>query len=323
MASVFGLDLIRSTTGLFRINIRRRAGSRGASSSGASRPDVSGNVDRLVQDEIIPRLLRSHAGDGWRGPARPAPLLAPQRGDNGRIHDTDVATRPRLAPFDAAAIRDFSDRALIGDADAIEARIEDYLQQGYAAETLFIDLIAPAARRIGVLWEEDRCDFIDVTMGLWRLQEVLRAVAARVPPAHGWAEGEYRALFSAMPGDQHSFGTLMVSECFQRGGWDCVALIEPGRREILDHLAGQSFDLVGLTVSQDCHIPLISNLISAMRSVSCNPRITIMIGGPVIDADPARALALGADATAPDAAAALELANRLVYAGGQRATRPL
>jgi len=102
-----------------------------------------------------------------------------------------------------------------------------------------------------------------------------------------------------------------------------VALIEPGRREILDHLAGQSFDLVGLTVSQDCHIPLISNLISAMRSVSCNPRITIMIGGPVIDADPARALALGADATAPDAAAALELANRLVYAGGQRATRPL
>jgi hypothetical protein len=44
---------------------------------------------------------------------------------------------------------------------------------------VFIDLLAPSARRLGQHWEDDDCDFVDVTMGLWRLQEVMREVTMR------------------------------------------------------------------------------------------------------------------------------------------------
>ena len=79
----------------------------------------------------------------------------------------------------------------------------------------------PGPPRLGEDWEADRCTFVDVTMALWRLQEAVRVLAARVPPALGRAgEQPHRALFTAMPGDQHGFGTVVIDEVFRRGGWE-------------------------------------------------------------------------------------------------------
>ena len=60
-----------------------------------------------------------------------------------------------------------------------------------------VDLLAPAARLLGEYWEDDRCDFVDVTMGLWRLQEVVHEIAARAPADR--AAGGRRALARCSP----------------------------------------------------------------------------------------------------------------------------
>jgi methanogenic corrinoid protein MtbC1 len=193
-----------------------------------------------------------------------------------------------------------------------------YLDQNVAPEALFIQLIAPAARVLGRKWESDECDFVDVTMGLWRLQSLLRTIAAWSPPARGWNTPTRKALFTTMPHDSHSLGTLMVSECFRRAGWDVETLIEPQQSEILQALSTTSFDVVGLTVMTDLSIGAIPRLLTAMRNVSCNPNLSIMIGGPALGADAERARELGADGTAPDATAALALADELVSAGVER-----
>ena len=39
---------------------------------------------------------------------------------------------------------------------------------------LYLDLLAPAARWLGTAWEEDRADFSTVTLGLMRLQHMVR-----------------------------------------------------------------------------------------------------------------------------------------------------
>ena len=44
-------------------------------------------------------------------------------------------------------------------------------------ELLFLRLLAPAARRLGELWEGDLCTFTDVTIGLSHLQQVLRELS--------------------------------------------------------------------------------------------------------------------------------------------------
>ncbi|MGK4455848.1 hypothetical protein, partial [Klebsiella pneumoniae] len=56
------------------------------------------------------------------------------------------------------------------------------------------------------------------------------------------------------------------------------------------------------------------SVIRALRSVSINPRLIILVGGHAIGGDNARALAAGADGAALDAGQAAELAARLVDA---------
>ena len=352
MASVFGIDLFRSTTGLFRnARLRKKESPWDGEQIGSarfSRHGLSDDVGRLVEDEIIPRLLMVHHDDP-RMKKFPADLSAQlvssstrpasedgatdndfrdtsgtQSNDNIRAGDTRAADsisthEDRSSPmFDEAAIAAFANQVLAHEVNELADIIINHLDSDVAPETLFIELIAPTARELGDKWTRDECDFVDVTMGLWRLQLLLRTIAVWAPPTPGWHLRSNRALFTTMPNDQHSLDTLMISECFQRAGWEVEALVEPDQSEILRALSGTSFDVVGLTVTTDFSIAAVPKLLTAMRSVSCNPNVAIMIGGPAIGHDPERARALGADGTAPDAAAALELADELVFAGIER-----
>jgi methanogenic corrinoid protein MtbC1 len=81
---------------------------------------------------------------------------------------------------------------------------------------------------------------------------------------------------------------------------------------LLDTVATRRFDLLGLTVSMDAHIEPLSALVRAVRSVSMNPSLRIMIGGRACIAHGGIAAYAGADGTALNAPAAVSLAERLV-----------
>lgn len=277
MASVIGFGPVRS--GREKIGRSNRQAREGT-------PPV---VNRLIESEVIPRLLVAHSSGA--GPPIPS---------SGAISEEEVE---RFAPL-----------ALSLEAHALLAEVERFLRRGLSAEQVFVDLLAPAARQLGEEWMQDRIDFIDVTMGLWRLQEVLREIALRTPPIIQLIDQAHAALFSPIPGDQHSFGTAMIEECFARAGWRTQLMVEPSRGELLARVANGAFDIVGLTVSNDCHIAGLPFLITALRNVSKNPEVRILLGGRVLIDDPDLAVEAGADGTAPTALAALDCADRLVRA---------
>lgn len=251
-------------------------------------------VNSIIEAQIIPRLLMAHSGVEPRTRPRLLRAISP-----------DEASRFALLPLRLEAA------SLLEEVDA-------FIAKGASVETICLDLLAPAARKLGEMWERDECDLLDVTMGLWRLQEVMREVAARSPVDHGGLPLPHSALFSPMPGDHHNFGTLMLDEVFARGGWRSEALVKPERRELLDRLARQPFDLLGLTLARDCPSAALSNLIKAVRNVSANPHIIVLVGGRMINENPQMAMEVGADGTAADALSALELANSLVMTAAAR-----
>ncbi|MFO6428817.1 B12-binding domain-containing protein [Erythrobacter sp. W302b] len=257
-------------------------------------PDQPDSVNAIIEGEIIPRLLMAHASTD-----------AQPRSKRSRTISADEASRFAVLPLRLEAA------SLLEEVDA-------FITKGASVETICLDLLAPAARRLGEMWEADECDFLDVTMGLWRLQEVMREVAARSPAVMGGVTLPYSALFSPMPGDNHNFGTLMIEEVFARGGWRSEALVKPERRELLDRLARQPFDLIGLTLARDCPSTALGNLIKAMRNVSANPHIIVLVGGRMINENPGVAIEVGADGTGADALAALELANSLIKTAATR-----
>ena len=191
-------------------------------------------------------------------------------------------------------------------------RYRDNLARGATVEALLVDLLAPAARRLGEYWEEDRCDFVDVTMGLWRLQEVVHELAARGPVDRRHAAP--RALFAAMPGDQHSFGAVVIEDVFARAGWATDRLGDTAMPELLDRAGEEWFDVIGLTVSCDSHTAALPSAIVALRNVSRNPRVVVMVGGRVFAENPRLASDVGADGTARDARSAVKMAQELIDA---------
>lgn len=253
-----------------------------------SDPEPADAVNTIIESEIIPRLLMAHNTSNTTGRSRRL-----------RAITADEASRFALLPLRLEAA------SLLEEVDA-------FIAKGASVETICLDLLAPAARKLGEMWERDECDFLDVTMGLWRLQEVMREVAARSPADFGNLHMPYTALFSAMPGDHHSFGVMMIEEVFARAGWRSEAMVKPERRGLLDRLARQPFDLIGLTLARDCPRAALGNLIKAVRNVSANPRIIVLIGGQMINENPRIAIDVGADGTGADALSALDLANSLV-----------
>lgn len=267
--------------------VRRRAA--------AAEIDPADTVNTIIESQIIPRLLMAHSTSEPRSRSR-----------RQRSITAEEASRFALLPLRLEAA------SLLEEVDAFVAK-------GATVETICLDLLAPAARKLGEMLDRDECDFLDVTMGLWRLQEVMREVAARSPVDLVEMQMPYSALFSPMPGDHHNFGVIMIEEVFARSGWRSEALVKPERRELLDRLARQPFDLVGLTLARDCPSAALGNLIRAVRNVSANPNIIVLVGGRMINENPEIAIEVGADGTGADALAALEIANNLVKTAAARA----
>jgi methanogenic corrinoid protein MtbC1 len=254
--------------------------------------DPFARIARTIEAEVIPRLVVAHR-----------PPAGDESAPNGVRSARAVA---------AADVREFTRIVLGADFPAAAGFVAKLRGEGVTPEAVCLDLLAPAARRLGSLWEEDSCDFTDVTLGLWRLQQMLRELRL---PATGEQEARARgrrALLVPMPGEQHTFGLAMVIEFFSRAGWDVLGGPPGSVAELRQLVAVERFDLVGLSVSCADRMAAVAACIRTVRQASCNPDLAVMVGGRVFAENPELAPLVGADAMASDGQQAPRQAEQLL-----------
>jgi methanogenic corrinoid protein MtbC1 len=236
-------------------------------------------LTRAIDNDIIPRLLL----------ARRAERETTRKGGGGQPlpNQHDVVELAGLV--------------LTRDVEVARGFVERMQARGTPVETLYLDLLAPTARRLGELWESDACDFTEVTMGLGRLQQVLHEMSAAFraeaePNVHG-----RRVLLVPAPGEQHSFGLHIVAEFFRRAGWDVwnEPRIASGA-DLVQLVRNEWFAVVGLSVASETRIDALATGIRALRRASRNRAIGVLVGGPLFVAHPELVARVGADATALD-----------------------
>lgn len=249
-------------------------------------------LSSAISQQIIPRLIQAHA--------------------TGEVAQEAVPDLGTLTghPISAADIKDLVRMVLLPDDRAARASVEAMRLRGIPVETLYIDLLALAARHLGELWEEDLCNFADVTVGVGRLQQVLRdlspGLVVRPPPA-----GQpRRVLLAPSPGEQHTFGLVMVGEFFRSAGWDVAG--GPMALEAEALVRREWYDVVGFSLASDVHLPRLAPVIAAVRKSSVNPRVGILVGGPMFLRQAGLAAEVGADAVAINGSLAPEIADKLV-----------
>ena len=267
---------------------------------GSSSPQADGGSDHTVavlaqaiQHEIIPRLMLAHR----------TPI------------ECDVPPTAVKVEISSEEIAAFGQFILTRNEEKALGCITRMRDQGAPIEAIYLDLLAPAARYIGELWEEDLCDFTDVTLGLGRLQKMLRDLNAEVEMIRHPVPNGKSILLVPTPGEQHTFGLAMVAELFRKQGWEVIG----GPYDLGDSpqslVAQRKFDVVGFSLATSINLHNLTDCIADVRKASKNKTVCIMVGGPLFTLHPEYVSTLGADLVTSDANEAPSLVHLHLASG--------
>jgi len=210
-----------------------------------------------------------------------------------------------------------AEQMLSGDIAGAEARVDALRAQGLTLETVYLQLLAPAAMRLRDLWNNDLCGFAEATLALWRIQQLLRHYSGEFRAESAPRETGRRALLAPTPREKHDlsyamFCLVLMSEFFRRDGWDAWIEPEPTSQEFTQVVREQWFDVVEFLVSGDKQLDLLAARIRMIRRESPNRSIGVMVYGQVFIEHPELVLLVGADLTATDARQGALQAERLL-----------
>lgn len=181
---------------------------------------------------------------------------------------------------------------------------------GTPVADLYLDVIQRSQREIGRLWQLSR-----ITVGQEHFcTAASQAVIARLYPWIFTGERSGRRMVAAcIGGELHELGMRMVADFFEMAGWDSHYLgANVPTASILDAIAEQQADVVGISATMVAHVDPVRKLVAAIRDDARGRRVRILVGGYPFNLADKLWQAVGADGCATDAREAVAAAERLV-----------
>lgn len=269
--------------------------------------DLKADLTDLLFGAVIPHLAQARETK-WEPTSRQAVSTGP----GGRLGVAGASDDQLVLALCTVCLQ--------GNVQKTMAFIDEIRSKGLGIERIFTELLQPAARHLGARWHNDECDFVDVTTGVWQLQQAFQRLRPELEPAPSrtLVGGENpRLLLSAMPCSQHTFGIKMLEPFFQREGW-ITTIIAPRNPEAMCASARRVMpDLIGLSLGCEKDIIQAPTQIEMLRIACADFDPAIMIGGPATTCFPELARSCGADLISGDAQDATRQAGDLLK------TRPL
>lgn len=260
-------------------------------------------LESTIEKDVIPRLLARHGLSGDDGSRQPPPLRSVSQPDSR-----------------ANLVERIAQKLLTASVEETRQLAHEILKSG-DHPAIMLEVLAPAARRLGQLWDTDDASFGAVVGALLRLHLVLRSLGD--DPTTGQHAGRTGSiLLVTLPGDRHLFGATMVETFFREAGWTVAVLFGDEREKVLDVAMQDGVDMIGISLGRSDLGSELSSLIADLRAINRPTPLSIIVGGPALNAEPSLCETSGADGWAPDGAAAVNLAESTLRNGDQaRRTR--
>jgi methanogenic corrinoid protein MtbC1 len=261
-----------------------RTSSSSADASG-HQEECKRSLTEVIETQIIPRLVQAH---------------------RVALPDANAPTAgPGISPKQLASFVALSKSSSSSETTQF---IDELLHQGVTTDRIFLELIAPAARQLGVMWEQDLCDFTEVTCGLVRMHEITHRLGFEYQNGPQLGGDVQRIMLASAPGSQHFLGMTIVSDFFRKAGWDVVIEISLSENELMHAVNNEWFDVIGISCATEAQLKTLPGLIRALKASSGNPEPGILLGGPIFTVQQHDARSLGADGICIDVKEAVALA---------------
>jgi methanogenic corrinoid protein MtbC1 len=148
---------------------------------------------------------------------------------------------------------------------------------------------------LGKQWEDDTLSFAEVSIGVNKLERVIHKLDYLFQVTQLEKRDDQSILITAFPESQHSLGTLILSNYFIHSGWRVYRPENTSLKSIGREIESNRHDAIAISISCDEQLEQLPNTISALRGKSKNPKIKVLIGGPLYNKAPEKFAHIKAD----------------------------
>ena len=162
-----------------------------------------------------------------------------------------------------------------------------------------------AARRMGQAWHDDEMSWIDVTIGVGRMQSLLREIGTAWVADQAGDTGHGAVMLLVPDREQHTLGPMVAMGQMRRYGVSVCLRIAPNFNELRSLMAARHFDGILISVATKDKLETIAKTVQFPKSLMTKP-CPIVVGGAVMAKVEDPASITGADLSSNDIGAALE-----------------
>lgn len=163
-----------------------------------------------------------------------------------------------------------------------------------------------AARRMGQAWLDDELSWIDVTIGVGRMQGLLREIGAAWVADQAGDTGHGTVMFIVPDREQHTLGPMVAIGQLRRYGVSVCLRIAPSFGELRGLMAERQFDGIMISVATKEKLDSVSRTVQLLKTIK-GSSTPIVVGGAVMSKVEDPASCTGADFSSNDIGAALEV----------------
>ncbi|MEO6747890.1 MAG: cobalamin-dependent protein [Caldimonas sp.] len=182
------------------------------------------------------------------------------------------------------------------------------VERGESVRHLYLQVFQPALREIGRLWQINKINVAQEHFCSAATQVVMAQLLSRADTAERCGRC---VVVACVSGDLHELGARMIGDFFDMAGWDtyfCGA--NTPHEACIQSVVERAADVLAVSATMGYHLHAVQDLIQSVRFDPRCAKLHVMVGGYPFTVDPALWRTVGADGTAPDANAAVALAEQ-------------
>jgi methylmalonyl-CoA mutase cobalamin-binding subunit len=213
-------------------------------------------------------------------------------------------TRAAIEPRESV-VTSLISAALKGGSDRFSALLAEMRRSRISAAALADIYIPIAARKMGEDWLEDDLSWMEVTIGVARLQSLLREIGAAWAADRAGDAGSGSVLLIIPNSEQHTLGPIVAMTQMRRFGISVCLRIAPSHDELRSLVAERAFDGIMISVANEEKLDTVRKLVSFIKGLGV-AHLPVIIGGAIMTRLDDAASNTGADLSTNDIGVALE-----------------
>jgi methanogenic corrinoid protein MtbC1 len=215
----------------------------------------------------------------------------------------------------AALARSYIEALLAGRRDEASRLVLEAVDRGVSVRDEYLHVFQRSQREVGRLWQ---LNLLSVAQEHYCTAATQLVMSQLYPRIFSSERNGLTLVATCVAGDLHEIGLRMVADFFEMEGWDTFYVgANAPTASVVQTVVERGADVLAVSATITSHVRALRELVAAVRANERARGVKILAGGYPFNVAPGLWREVGADASASDAAGAVETAARLLAEGRQ------